>query len=342
MTAQLASEGPLTPQDYRTQTSSRNLHPLGRMRELLEWAAATDLPASAHGTLAALAVHMDDAGAAFPPQATLARLAGLSERTVRRVVPQLERLGFFTRVVPPPRERALRLSTVYQLRLPGLENQPTPRTPTTPRRGPGKQAPQAAPRGRSERAPARPTAHTEHRPTPAKPVPLNSLEVPTKAPAILEPQALLPAANTPTDPQQAPAIIPAGAPDTVTKSTGHGDLPRLPMKSENAANRPRFSPTSTTGQPLANRKPQTRTSLVPAPSSQRPKGTLEDAACTLPADLRALVARIGAKLAAGGYLMQPPTTVQPVIPTPQGPEQKQPGSKTEATEDQQPHKHGSG
>ena len=44
MTAQLASEGPLTPQDYRTQTSSRNLHPLGRMRELLEWAAATDLP----------------------------------------------------------------------------------------------------------------------------------------------------------------------------------------------------------------------------------------------------------------------------------------------------------
>ena len=279
------------------------------------------------------------------------------------MVPQLERLGFFTRVVPPPRERALRMATVYQLRLPGLEDQTPPTPPAKPRRAPATPTPRTAA-----------SSPAEHRPEPARSTLPTALEVPAGAPAILEdrtpPAAPFEASKAPdTEPVGAPAIgpEPAGkAPDMVTKSTGHGDRPRLPMKSENAGGRSRFSPTATAARapaskaPLppaartgeASQRPAAPTSPArPLPPPARPAGTLEDAARPLPADLRALVARIGARLAASGELAPFTPTLNPSrtadgagIASTTDPSRTghEPDAQAEPPEDQPPRGRGSG
>ncbi len=169
------------------------------------------------------------------------------------------------------------------------------------------------------------------------------------------------------EPVGAPAIgpEPAGkAPDMVTKSTGHGDRPRLPMKSENAGGRSRFSPAATAARAPANKTPlppAARTGEAsqrpagptsparPLPPSARTAGTLEDAARPLPADLRALVARIGARLAASGErapftpTLDPSRTTDAVgIASTTDASRTDPDAQAETPEDQPPRGRGSG
>lgn len=62
------------------------------------WAYELPLKGSPKPVLVALADMADEAGTCFPSQATLARMTGLGERTVRRAIEELESLELLKRV----------------------------------------------------------------------------------------------------------------------------------------------------------------------------------------------------------------------------------------------------
>jgi len=65
--------------------------------QALTWAFDQDLPTTQKFVLVALADKADEAHSCFPSQATLARMTGATDRTVRNALTALERAGYVTR-----------------------------------------------------------------------------------------------------------------------------------------------------------------------------------------------------------------------------------------------------
>lgn len=106
--------------------------------EAITWVLneAQDVPAPLVSTLVGLANHATPDGRnAYPSQAKLAKYTRKSERTVRRDLAELERLGLICRgdqrvVEHVPRDRR---PVVYDLCMAPSDDDPDGRTPTTPR-----------------------------------------------------------------------------------------------------------------------------------------------------------------------------------------------------------------
>lgn len=90
-------------------------HPRGALRELLRHLESRGVASSARAVAVALWTHADAFGRCWPSQGTLARLAGVCERTVRTGLHALERAGVLLRDVPRLAERRrVKRTTAYR------------------------------------------------------------------------------------------------------------------------------------------------------------------------------------------------------------------------------------
>lgn len=90
-------------------------HPRGALRELLRHLESRGVASSARAVAVALWTHADAFGRCWPSQGTLARLAGVCERTVRTGLHALERAGVLLRDVPRLTERRrVKRTTAYR------------------------------------------------------------------------------------------------------------------------------------------------------------------------------------------------------------------------------------
>lgn len=90
-------------------------HPRGALRELLRHLETRGVASSARAVAVALWTHADPYGRCWPSQGTLARLAGVCERTVRTGLHALERAGVLLRDVPRLTERRrVKRTTAYR------------------------------------------------------------------------------------------------------------------------------------------------------------------------------------------------------------------------------------
>ena len=101
----------LIPDDVETNKNGLTV----TQRELLRHLDARGVAASARAVAVALWTHADPFGRCWPSQGTLARLAGVCERTVRTGLHALERAGVLLRDVPRLAERRrVKRTTAYR------------------------------------------------------------------------------------------------------------------------------------------------------------------------------------------------------------------------------------
>ncbi len=115
------------------RVSHGSQHPRGALRELLRHLDARGVAASARAVAVALWTHADAFGRCWPSQGTLARLAGVCERTVRTGLHALERAGVLLRDVPRLAERRqVKRTTAYRFTFGSWRSTSTPHVVARP------------------------------------------------------------------------------------------------------------------------------------------------------------------------------------------------------------------
>jgi hypothetical protein len=260
--------------------SSSPLHPRAALRATLDALGARGIAPTARAIFAALWTHADASGRCWPSQATLARLTGRCERTVRSALHQLERARVIARDVPRLTERRrTRRTTAYLLA--------TLEAPTSARAEPSPGAPRdasvrrSAPMGTEPPAPpavdVSPVAARDARSPEAAPLarqggdidaPALDLEAPTLAFEGVEEVDL---EEEPLEEQAAPALDLGAPPPPPTTPDAERPppeaLPVAPARAPSHLHHAPITPHHTASQLGAKRAPSPATTATPSPAT---------------------------------------------------------------------------
>jgi hypothetical protein len=254
--------------------SSSPLHPRAALRATLDALGARGIAPTARAIFAALWTHADASGRCWPSQATLARLTGRCERTVRTALHQLERARVIARDVPRLTERRrTRRTTAYLLA--------TLEAPTSARAEPSPGAPRdasvrrSAPMGTEPPAPAvdvSPVAARDARSPEAAPLARQGgdIDAPTLAFEGVEEVDL---EEEPLEEQAAPALdleAPPSPPPTTPDAERPPPTEALPVAPGHAPSHLHHAPITphhAASQLGAERAPSPATTATPSPAT---------------------------------------------------------------------------